>query len=277
MTKKCPHCGAEMPEESRFCLQCMQYAVAPEKPVLRTEHSRKRLLPYLAALLAVVLLLTSVSAVYGVQKRHIAIAPEPSAPVSDTATPSVAAVEASEQMADEETASAPPEASSEADTDISAGDTTAPSAGGIAAGAAVGTTVGTTAAAATRSATESATTKQNTTAAKTTAAPTTAKNTTAATEPADSIEITNGVLRHYPSGFTASRYTIPKNVTKIANNAFSGNRYITELEFSDREELDCNYANLFASLPNLKTIYIYPGTGPDLEGKNYFTGKVVYL
>ena len=83
------------------------------------------------------------------------------------------------------------------------------------------------------------------------------------------------MLVSYPSSRKDRSYTVPSTVTKINSGAFR-NSYLETLTFSKRQSLDCDWAELFAGLPNLKTIYIYTGTDADTVGKQYFNGEIIY-
>lgn len=135
----------------------------------------------------------------------------------------------------------------------------------------VSSTENTSKAPSTTEATEKADDTKNTTKPSATKITTTVKATTAS-----SVIIDGNMLISYPSNKKDSSYTIPDNVKKIANNAFNNNKYITTLKFSKRESVECDWSNLFSNLPNLKTIYVYPGTSADLEGLQYFDGEIVY-
>ena len=104
-----------------------------------------------------------------------------------------------------------------------------------------------------------------------TAKPTKKKTTTEVLTPT----ISGSVLKKYPTDKKDSTYEIPYKVKKISRGAFD-NKYITTLKFSSREDVECDYNELFRSMPNLKTIYIYAGTTADLDGKQYFHGKIIY-
>lgn len=101
----------------------------------------------------------------------------------------------------------------------------------------------------------------------TTQAPTTASN---------QVVISDGVLTDYPNTKQDSFYTIPYSVKSIANGAFHGNTYLRTLKFSKRTNVACNWSSLFASLPNLETIYIYTGSSADTQGMQYFDGEIIY-
>lgn len=111
---------------------------------------------------------------------------------------------------------------------------------------------------------------------KTTKLTTTKKATTIKTTAAPPVIIEGDILTNYPADRTNSSYTVPYNVTKIAGNAFNNNKHLKTLKFSKRETVDCDWRNLFSSLPNLETVYVYPGTSADLEGLQYFDGEIVY-
>lgn len=105
---------------------------------------------------------------------------------------------------------------------------------------------------------------------------TTKKATTIKTTAAPPVIIEGDILTNYPADRTNSSYTIPNSVTKIAVNAFNNNKYLNTLKFSKYEAVECDWENLFSSLPNLETVYVYPGTAADLEGLKYFDGEIVY-
>lgn len=281
MAQICPHCGSELPEESRFCLSCMQYTVQPEIPKSDEQPTKKKKHPALVSIVAGVILLCAAATMLGSylknsEKTQALPSPPESAIIQTTesslAVPAEAVQQPSETLSGEPsseeaslavTQDNPQPSSATQSTSNNRDSGNSASGGSSASGNAEGTGSG--------GGTTAPTTTQSVT--PQTSVVTTEKSITEA----DQIVITGGVLRHYPATATNQSYEIPYGVTKIADNAFSGNKYITSLTFSDRETLDCNYANLFNSLPNLNTIYIYPGTSPDLDGKQYFWGKVVYL
>lgn len=276
MAQKCPYCGSELPEESRFCMSCMQYTVPPEALAFDTadgsnKNSHRRIL------LPLVLLLIFAASAIGIlhlKNTDKPVAENPSASVaavteetgSTTVSDETVVSDTTNETVTGDTTSTttPLQSETAPSSSPTPAGTTASGSGGNSAGSSDNTTTATT-----KAATQGTTKKATTTTEK--------KITSSQTEEAEKIVISSGILKHYPATATNTHYTIPHSVTKIADNAFSGNKYITSLEFSSRENLDCNYANLFNSLPNLNTIYIYPGTSPDLEGKQYFWGKVVYL
>ena len=127
--------------------------------------------------------------------------------------------------------------------------------------------------------TTEATTSTTTTTATTT---TTTEATTITTTSAKKVTSTpkpiirNETLISYPAKIKKTSYRIPYKVKSISSNAFN-NKHLKSLYFSERENLDCDWKSLFGGLPNLQTIYIYPGTSVDIEGKQYFQGKIVYM
>jgi hypothetical protein len=123
--------------------------------------------------------------------------------------------------------------------------------------------------------TQSTTTEQ-TTLSDTTATTTTKATTKVTTTVSSKVVIEKNVLVDYPSNKKSESYSIPYSVTKISANAFNNNKYLKSLKFSKQENIDCDFENLFKNLPNLETVYIYPGTNADLEGLKYFDGEIVY-
>ena len=123
---------------------------------------------------------------------------------------------------------------------------------------------------------ETSTSSPTTQAQVTTQKPTETSTAKAPTTSSNQVLINNGVLSDYPLTKTDSVYSIPYAVTHIVDNAFHGNPYLRTLKFSKRSNLHCNWSNLFASLPNLETIYIYTGTNADTEGMQYFDGEIIY-
>jgi len=103
----------------------------------------------------------------------------------------------------------------------------------------------------------------------------TTKRITTTTESKEVI-ITSGVLKRYPAAKSSKSYTVPYQVKRIADGAFEVNTHLTSLKFSKRENLECDWSRLFSALPNLKTIYIYPGTTADTLGMQYFDGEIIY-
>lgn len=120
--------------------------------------------------------------------------------------------------------------------------------------------------------TEAAAVTQAQTQPQTTQAPATKAATTAS----NAVSISSGTLSDYPNTKQDSFYAIPYGVSTIATGAFHGNAYLRTLKFSKRANLNCNWSNLFANLPNLSTIYIYAGTSADTQGMQYFDGEIIY-
>lgn len=92
----------------------------------------------------------------------------------------------------------------------------------------------------------------------------------------DGVVTSGSKIVYYPPGKTNSTYTISYDITEIQANAFKDNRHLRSIRFSKRENLKCNWTNLFSSVPNLNAIYIYPGTSADLNGIQHFDGEIIY-
>lgn len=255
----CPHCGKDIPEEASFCLACYRRINSPEPAELAPSAKSAKKAPVAAVSLAVIALAAFIVLITSDKPD----APKPQtvshsgAPISVSAEPSTAETEKTKETA---TAS-PPSTEAESKTETTTSVSTEPA-----------TEAQTTTAPASET-TEKTTEKK--TAEKT-------ANTTKATTKApkatvpEEVTIKNGVLLAYPSGATASSYTVPYSVTKIAPGAFAKNKYLKTIKFSKREEVECDYSGLVSDLPKLKTVYIYPGTTADLN-INCFNGKkVVY-
>ena len=238
MSKKCPHCNQPLPKASSFCLHCFKMVTPLKEVATPKQKSHKK-----QATAAIIL--TAIIAVSAISAYAISFDKAKEAVKFDTSAPSVSVMSTKE-------------ASVASTTDLTS------------------TTELTTTTEATQS---EATTEQTSEAAsteQTQPAPAVTEATTRATTISKEIIISSGVLKLYPSARSNSSYTIPYDVTKIADGAFERNTHLKSLKFSKRENLQCNWAKLFSALPNLKTIYIYAGTSADIEGMQYFDGEIVY-
>ena len=82
-------------------------------------------------------------------------------------------------------------------------------------------------------------------------------------------------LVFYPPAKKDTAFTIPENVTSLKESAFH-NSLLTTLTFNKSSAFDCNWQALFAALPQLESIRVYPGSSADLVGAQYFSGEIVY-
>lgn len=247
MDKKCPNCGNALPEEASFCMHCFTpLNVTPLEPSEAGKNKSKKFIALILFALCAVILISTFICVHN-SRSH------------DDATSSVKQVTTISTSTTKQTTTKKTEAVQKT--------TVAKSTTKI-----ISTTASTTDVSTSKQQkTTKATTKQTTT-KKTT----TKKSTTIKTTALSPVIIDGGILTNYPSGRTNSSYTVPYSVTKIAGNAFNNNKYLKTLKFSKREAVECDWSNLFSSLPNLETVYVYPGTSADLEGLQYFDGEIVY-
>ena len=249
--KRCPNCGSDLPEEASFCLDC--FTPLNVTPIITKESSKKQPKGIIYLILAIVF----VSALVSVLIVSTTAKKQDNSTTQSTTTAAAMAIKVttSKQSTTKKTVST--EKSTATDSTAETESTT------------TSTTESTTKATTTTKPTT--TKKKSTTKAVTTTkrAITTEKTTT------PSVVINEGTLVSYPPDKTSSTYKIPYNVKKINNNAFN-NKYIKTIKFSKRETVECDWANLFSCLPNLKTVYVYPGTSADLEGLQYFDGEIVY-
>ena len=244
MENKCPHCGKPLPKASSFCMYCM-HAIHEKDIAPKPRKKRKR--SVMIALISLLIIILSGSLAF-VLIRNKPVKTETSVRVSTTAVTTVT------QSAAQTTAA--PKTTAKKET-----------------------------------ATKKETTAKKKTTAKivTTAAPTEAATVTqpqpqttqapatrAATTASNAVSINGGTLSDYPNTKQDSFYAIPYGVSTIATGAFHGNAYLQTLKFSKRANLNCNWSNLFANLPNLSTIYIYAGTSADTQGIQYFDGEIIY-
>lgn len=250
MDKKCPNCGNALPEEASFCMHCFTpLNVTPLEPSEAGKNKSKKFIALIlfALCLCAVILISTFICVHN-SKSH-----------NDNTTTSAKQTTTISNATTKQTTTIKAEAVQKT--------TVANSTTKI-----ISTTASTTAVSTSKQQkTTKATTKQTTT-KKTT----TKKTTTIKTTAAPPVIIDSGILINYPAGRTNSSYTVPYSVTKIAGNAFNNNKYLKTLKFSRREAVECDWGNLFSSLPNLETVYVYPGTSADLEGLQYFDGEIVY-
>ncbi len=246
MENKCPNCGAELPEEASFCLNCMKPRSITPPAQQPAPKKRGRLLPPL--LIAVIVIALSATVL-----RAIALRNEPETTVSAPPSVSQAQAERTTEITTAKDVTTAPEATQKATT-------TAPT-----------TTEATASESTTAETTTAATTALTTT--ETTTVTTTKKETTTASA---EIVYEGSTLIQYPVARTESSYTVPYSVKTIADGAFGKNKNLKTVKFSKREKVNCDWEQLFSSLPNLKTVYVYPGTDADLKGLQYFDGEIVY-
>lgn len=248
MDKKCPNCGNALPEEASFCLHCFTpLNVTPLDISEAGKNKSKKFFVLILFALCAVILISTFICVHN-SKSH-----------NDNTTTSAKQTTTISTSTTKQTTTKKTEAVQKT--------TVAKSTTKI-----ISTTASTTDVSSSKQQkTTKATTKQTTTKKTTTKKATTIKTT--ALSP---VIIDGGTLTNYPAGRANSSYTVPYSVTKIAGDAFNNNKYLKTLKFSKREAVECDWSNLFSSLPNLETVYVYPGTSADLEGLQYFDGEIVY-
>lgn len=236
LDKKCPNCGQDMPEEASFCLEC--FSPLNISPIEATEKNNKNSKAIILIIIFVLIFSIVVTSIFikSNKENNITV-------LNTTATGKVTKTTTSQQ-----TTKLTTKPTTQITTKKSTTESTTPT---------------------------ETTTKKPTTSTTVSTTKSTTKKLTATTAPAE-VVIDGSTLTNYPSSRKNTSYTIPYSVTKISNNAFNNNKYLKTLKFSKREKLDCNFQNLFASLPNLETVYVYPGTDADLEGLQYFDGEIVY-
>ncbi|MGN1421689.1 MAG: hypothetical protein ACI4XC_09255 [Eubacterium sp.] len=252
MDKKCPYCGQSIPEEASFCLHCFTPLNIVKYSDSEDNGKSKNAITAIVFSIIIIVVLTAVltcsiskinndkaAAIYSGNSSQISTEEN----ISDTATFST------KETATEKITTKKATDSKEASTASEASKST------------------------------SATTEKQTTIKESTPKKSETKATVKATEKTTTsvpaVVISNGILSKYPSDRKNKSYTIPYDVTRIEKNAFN-NKYIKTLTFSKRENVECDWANLFAGLKNLETVYVYPGTSADLEGLQYFDGEIVY-
>lgn len=236
LDKKCPNCGNALPEEASFCMHC--FTPLNTTPLESSELGKNKSKKFIVLIYSALCAVILVSTLICVHnsKGHNDAATSSSKQVTTIST--VATRQATTEKA-----------STTKNTTLTESTTAKP------------TSTTTTAVQTTKTTTKLTTTKKATTIKTTAVAP---------------VIIDDGTLKYYPADRTNSSYTVPYNVTKIAGNAFNNNKHLKTLKFSKRETVDCDWRNLFSSLPNLETVYVYPGTSADLEGLQYFDGEIVY-
>lgn len=250
MKNKCPKCGCELPKDAAFCLHCFSSVKEKSPPV--SINNKKRHKTTVALILAVMAVTCCLFLL------HLQKSPTDKNP-STTKPQTIDASEPTEYASTSETINSTTE-KAENSTITTVTTTTEPD-----------TTVAQT------TAQQTTTEAQIITTAKQTTTQTTQKTTQKPTQQKDeSIVIKDGKLINYPKNKKDSSYTIPYSVKSIKKDAFGGNPYIKKLKFSKREEITCDWANLFSNLPNLETIYICAGTSVDIEGMQYFGGEIIY-
>lgn len=239
--KKCPHCNSAIPEESPYCMHCGKYVTGlrtTKSQPTDTKSKKKKTAAALLIALAAIILISSSTIIFASQHKT---KPHPTTTAKIVTTKKTS------------TATTLKPTTKKKEKVTTTESTTVP------------TTTTTTTEPTTTTTTTAPTTKA------TTAKPTKKKTTTEVLTPT----ISGSVLKKYPTDKKDSTYEIPYKVKKISRGAFD-NKYITTLKFSSREDVECDYNELFRSMPNLKTIYIYAGTTADLDGKQYFHGKIIY-
>lgn len=246
MENRCPKCGCELPKDAAFCLHC--FSNVNEKSPSVATNNIKRHRPAVLIILALIIVGCGLLLLY-LQKSSSNNIPSTTTMQITEATeqeldPSSKTIRTTEERTEKVTTTAQPT-------------TTAP----------VTTEAQTTVTQTTTEEQTASTTKQTTTQKTTQKSP---------QQENESIVIKDGKLISYPKNKKDSSYTIPYSVKSIKNDAFGGNPYIKKLKFSKREEITCDWANLFSSLPNLETIYICAGTSVDIEGMQYFGGEIIY-
>ena len=98
---------------------------------------------------------------------------------------------------------------------------------------------------------------------------------------ADGFHTENGVLYQknalifYPPAKKDVSFTIPETATSLKESAFNHARFTT-LTFNKSSTFECDWETLFAALPQLESIRVYPGSSADLVGAQYFSGEIVY-
>lgn len=247
MEKRCPKCGGYLPKNASFCMHCcnlVSVRTVPANKEIKPKKTKWLILSSAIVLLAVVCI------IYGNSKT------QSNKTVQEHTVVTVSEFAETSQSTSETTAK----------------ETTATTSSTTKAAETVPSTV---------PSTEEVTsaliiyeTAEQTTEQKTTVK--TKKTTKKPTGTKQDVEIQNGTLISYPKNKKTSIYTIPYSVKSIKKGAFRGNKYIKKLKFSKRENVKCDWNDLFSSLPNLKTIYIYAGTNADTEGMQYFGGEIVY-
>ena len=236
MSKRCPYCNQPLPKASSFCLHCFS-AVNPLKEVSAPlQKSDKNLIPLVSILAVIVIVCAVGTVILNLDK-------------TDNVSYTEQTVSANTSVSTKATEKPSVTTSAASESSVQPATATRPS---------------------------TVTETELMTEASEAAPPSTTKNTVKKTTASTAVVISSGVLKKYPSARSSSSYTIPYKVTKIADNAFETNTHLKSLKFSKRESLQCNWAKLFSSLPNLKTIYIYAGTSVDTEGMQYFDGEIVY-
>lgn len=248
MSKKCPNCNNEMPEEASFCLHCFTLISKPNLSVVEGGSNKLTKQKIGISVIAVLLICVLFTVIAFANNANDKIVNEQTSSVANAKS-----AEISTQSTEHTSVS---EALITSDYSLQTSDTTQ--------------------AQTTNTSTTITTTTPNTTTTTTVTTSKTTKATTKITTTVNTDVIFSGsTLISYPQGRKNSSYTIPYKVTKISNNAFD-NDYLKTLKFSKREHIDCDWENLFSSMPNLKTVYVYPGTDADIEGLQYFDGEIVY-
>lgn len=248
LVKKCPNCGQNIPEEASFCLHCFSpQNVTPIKLIEEKKKKPKAVIFSALIALLIITLVTVIICVGGLKND------DNDKGQSTERTTASSTVTTKRQTTTKKVSTTENTTVTEITTAKPTSDTTS------------------TEHTSTATSTEDISTKKATTKLTTTKKATTSEKTSS-----PSVIINGNTLMNYPAERKNTTYTIPYDVTKIANNAFNGNKYIKTLKFSKREMIECDWNNLFSNLPNLEAVYVYPGTSADLEGLQYFDGEIVY-
>lgn len=243
MEKKCCNCGEALPEEASFCMHCFTPLNTTSLGTNETPNKKSnKLTKYISAVLCITLFISTITIICFFNSKS-GNDTTPSKSDAQTITVGLSTAKTSEEAKN----------TTLSNTNAKPSSTTK------------------------KTSTEKSTSQQAATDSTTkTTTTTTKKATTVKTTQEAKIVVSNGTLINYPANRTSSSYSIPYDVSKISSNAFNNNEHIRALKFSKRENIECNWSNLFSSLPNLETVYVYPGTSADLEGLQYFNGEIVY-
>ena len=240
MKNICPHCKAEMPEEASFCLKCMT-----PRSIEKAEFPNKKSKTGIYAAVIISFLVIIATAL-------IIIAYPRSQNLTAATTNQIQRQAVTETNPTTNITKVSSTVSTTKATKLTTTETT-------------------------EKTSESTQTTEETT--ETTAETTTETTTVTkkeATTASTKIIYNGDTLVEYPSSRKDKSFTVPYSVKKISNGAFSKNKHLKTIKFSKREKLECDWAKLYSNLPELKTVYVYPGTDADLIGLQYFDGEIVY-
>lgn len=249
MNKKCSNCGKSIPEESSFCLHCFTIInKRTDETLVHTNRMNSKKIKLIILIAALIIFVCAFSLLLTLNNVTHNKSENDTIPV------------ATKNSITEELKTTQTQTANALSVSATKSTTT--------------TTVATT-----QTATKNTTEKTTQATSKNTTEKTskTKNNTTKAATTTPQVIIDGGTLTNYPTDKKSGSYTIPYKVSKISKNAFNNNKYIKTLIFSKREVVKCDWDNLFSNLPNLKTVYVYPGTSPDLEGLQYFHGEIIYF